>query len=196
MRRLLLSVAVAVLATLAVAGPAAVPAYAHGQLVDGSPGPGDDLAPGGALVRLDFRALDAEGPAHVALLDADDSPLRTGDAVVTGDTVCARSAPLSEGVHTLEYLVTAEDGHRLTGRYLFEVTADGGAPAVDACKAVDLPAAEEARTLSEMASSGPSPWLVYGGASAITLLLLAAILRTLRQRRDGAGRAGRAGHAH
>lgn len=179
MRRLLL-----ILTLLAALAAAASPASAHGDLVEGSPGPGDDVAAQTALLRLDVSALDPDAPVAVALSDEDGEPVAVGTAaVVDGNTLCARSSPLDPGVLTLEYAAVADDGHRVGGRYAFEVSTDGEPVAPGVCEGADLAEPGEARTLAELTGTdgGVPPWVVWG---LVALALLAAAAVAARVRRD------------
>ncbi len=166
MRRLLLSLAW--VATLLVVS--APPAAAHSSVVGGSPGPGAALAPGAALLRVDFGGLDEEAPGYLALYDDQGRPMRVGDASVAGDSVCARSEELGPGVHAIAYVVTDADGHRLEGRYEFEVAAGGEASDPAGCDVDALGAPEDARTIEEATTGGLPDWAPW----AIGLVALAA----------------------
>lgn len=183
MRRLLLtSLALALLGLTALLGPAAAPASAHGELVDGSPGPGDDVAVGTTSVRIDFTALDPDQVPLVAVLGTDDEPVAVGEAELADDrTICAVSAPLEAGVHTLEYSVLSDDGDRQRSRYTFEVSDAGDPAEPGACDTLALSEPGEAQTLDEMAS-GTVPTAVLFGLGA--LAVLAAGLLVLRIRSD------------
>ena len=186
MRRLLLSLALLVgllVPTALVAGPAA----AHGDLVDGSPGPGDTVAPRTSVLRLDLSDLDPDAPQALALTDEDGAPLAVGEPTVVGaGTLCARSEPLRPGVVTLEYAGMATDGHRVGGRYAFEVAAPGARPAPGACADVDLARPGEARTLAEMTGtdSGVPTWAIVGLGALAVLAAAGVVLRVRRDRRE------------
>lgn len=137
-------------AVLLVAGPAA----AHGDLVYGSPGPGDYVAPGVTVLRLEMSTVKKDAPVYIAILDAKDDPLWVGSAAVVwgGDdkVVCAQVEPMEPGVHAVEYTAIATDGHRLGGRYLFEVAKTATEPTdrvePGACAGADLGEPGEAQT--------------------------------------------------
>lgn len=162
------------------------PAGAHGDLEQASPGPGDSVAPGTAVLGLTFSQVNRRGGHYLALLDAEERPLPVGAAVaVSASTVCAASAPLREGVHTLEYSVSDDDGHPITGRYTFEVVAGGDATTPGACAEADLPEPGQAQTLEEMTADGVGGWLLAGVAAAVVLSGLLVLRRLLADSRHG-----------
>lgn len=166
----------------------AAPAAAHGDLAAGSPGPGDTVGPGGTVVQLEFEVLDLERQALVAVLGPDDEPIPVGQASIEqGVLVCARSAALEPGVHTIEYSVSATDGHLLTGRYSFEVSPSGDpAPSTD-CDESELAAPEEAQTVLEMTNEGLPGWLIPSLVGVTVLAVGGVILRIRRDRRASKG---------
>ena len=165
--------------TVVLAGPAA----AHGALVDGSPGPGDEVAPRTSVIRLDFASVGESGPAYVALRDAADRPVAVGAARVVGDrTVCARSSALVPGVHTLDYSVVSGDGHRLSGRYRFEVTSPARAADPGSCAGVDLARPGAAETLEEMTTPS-TPTSFYYGLGALVVVSGGLVLWRVRRDR-------------
>ncbi len=176
------------LAPLVLVLALAAPASAHGDLVDGSPGPGDDVGAGATTVRLEFTALDPDAVPLVAVLDEAGDPLAVGDATAADPrTVCAATAPLTAGVHTIEYSVVGEDGHRKTGRYQFQVSAEGAEVEPGSCAGLDLAPAEEARTIAELGGGGGLPgWLLWllGALVALSASLVVLRVRSDRRRLD------------
>ena len=67
MRRLLLGLIAAVVAALTIVVLGTAPVSAHGDLVSGSPGPGDDVAVGTTDLRLEFTALNTDATPLVAM---------------------------------------------------------------------------------------------------------------------------------
>lgn len=166
-------------------------ALAHGDLVDGSPGPGDALAPGSERVALAFDELAQDGRALVAVLDADGDPIAVGPAQTTADAraVCAATAPLETGVHTLEYSVTSNDGDLIRGKYTFEIAVDGDPQDtadnddLAACSDLTLAPPGEAQTLDEMGTGSFPTFLPY---VLVALLVIALGLVVRRVRADRA----------
>lgn len=159
-------------------------ALAHGDLVDGSPGPGDSLAPGGVVVALEFDELAEDGRALIAILDAGGDPIAVGPAQTTADAtaVCATTDPLEPGVHTLEYSATSDDGDLIRGKYSFEVVAEGDRPDNDltaACSDLSMDPPGEAQTLDEMGTGGFPVFLPYL-LGALLVIALALVVRRIR----------------
>lgn len=180
MRRLLLSL----LAACGILVAAAAAAAAHSDLVDGSPGPGDAVAPGSEVVRLDFDALRADGHALVAVLQDDGDPVPVGEATVVRDrVVCARTAPLSAGVHTVEYLVTLADGHTLTSSYQFEASSGAARAAPGVCTRAAMDDPGEAQTLEQMRAWQLPAWVLVAAGGMAVLSAVAAAVRIVRDRR-------------
>ncbi len=191
MRRLLLTLAplragaalVALALVLLVLVPA--PALAHGDLVEGFPGPGDDVAVGTDVLRLQFTDLDPEGRPMVAVTDAAGDPVAVGEASLGApDTICARSAPLPAGVTTIDYSVLSDDGDRQEGSYTFEVSAEGAATEPGVCHPADLAAPGEARTIDEMGSATVPVWVLYGLGVLAVLAMGLVVLRVRSDRRS------------
>ena len=180
MRRLLLRQLAAVTLAVGLVGLLAAPASAHGDLVDGSPGPGDVVATGTTLVRLEFTALDLDGAPLVAVRGPSGDPVAVGEAGF-GDstTICARSAPLEEGVNTVDYSVLSDDGDRQTGSYTFEVSASGEGVEPAACDAAALAEPGEAQTLEEM-GSGTVPTIVLYGLGVLAVLAMGLLVMRVR----------------
>ncbi len=172
--------AVAISATWLLAGQAS----AHGELVEGAPGPGSTVAPGSEAVQLRFADIDRDRAAQIAVLDADDAPLRVGQVrPASADTVCVRTEGLESGVHTVEYAVPSVDGHVFRGRYAFEVAAGGDPVATPACEGVTLGELGEARTLEQMSDDEIPAWVPYAAAPAVLVAVLGVIWRVRRDRR-------------
>lgn len=160
------------------------PALAHGDLLEGAPGPGGTVAPGLDVLALTFESVDPDGPHYLALMDQAGEPVAVGAAVgADGQTVCAASAPLQQGVHTLEYDVAGDDGHSVPGKYTFEVVAGGDPAGTGPCSRLDLAAPGEAQTLQEMRTGSVRPLLVYGLAALVAVTGGLAGWRLWRERR-------------
>lgn len=179
MRRLLAAL-LPMAALVLVSAPAA---SAHSGLRDGSPGPGDEVAPGARTVALVFEAVDPDGAHTIALLDADDEPLPIGAArVVGGSLVCASVEPMTAGVHAVEYSVTSEDGHLVRGRYLFEVAEGGAEPPELGCASAQLPAPEAGEALGYAPSDIPA-WVLWTLGGLVVVSGAGAGVAVARSRR-------------
>lgn len=176
-------------------------AHAHGNLVDGSPGPGDALGTGGEQIALRFDELAENGRALIAVVDAADEPVPVGAAQTTAnaEAVCASIAPLREGIYTLEYSVTSNDGDLIRGKYSFEITADGDPPDNDitaTCSDLTLDPPGEAQTIDEMGTGAFPSWLLYllGGLLVIALGLV--VRRVIADRSIGVDEDSAEGQSH
>ncbi len=190
MRRLLLSSLPRSASALASAGGLVIlsraSASAHGDLVDGSPGPGDDIAVGTTSVRLDVTALDPDTMPLVAILDPAGNPVAVGTASLSDEqTLRATSAPLSAGVHTLDYSVLSDDGDRQNGEFTVAVSSSGLAVEPQDCADPRLAEPGEARTLEEMAS-GTVPVAVPYGLGGLAMLTAGLVILRVRADRRGA----------
>ena len=196
MRRLLTAALVGV--ALVGAGVTALPppARAHSPLLSSSPGPGDRVAPGAAIVALTFTALRAGAPLTVTVVGPGEAPILAGPAVLVGiATVCATVRPLQPGIHAITYSATSDDGDPVEGKYFFEVTA-AGPPVVtpDSCLRAALPS--PGATLPPAARTTPA----RDGGSAVLPVIGVAVVAAgaggwwltgwLRRRRRATGRAG------
>lgn len=183
MRRLLLGLlTLGVVAWMLAAGVG--PASAHGDLVKGSPGPGDAVAPGGTIAALQLSSVSVDAPAYVAVLDADDNPIAVGEPTLLADgLVCVRTEALEVGIHTVEYAARSEDGHSAGGRYAFEVTENGDQAQPGLCAEAELAPADQAQTLAEMTAGGEFPGWVIPGLVVLAALSAAGVV--WRIRKDG-----------
>lgn len=123
--RAVVVVAGLLLGVLAAAGPAA----AHTGLETAEPAADATVSAPPARVRLDFTGPLQVGADHaLGLFGPDGARVDDGTAVPVGDrSIEVGVAPLAAtGVHTVRYLVIAEDGHPIEGEHAF--TYDGPLP--------------------------------------------------------------------
>lgn len=181
MRRLLILLA----GLVALAWPLTA-AHAHSSLLDGSPGPGDEIAAGTTTVALEFDDVDPGGEHQIAVLDAEDEPLSVGEPQAQqGRLVCVRTEELRPGVHAVEYSVTSADGHVIRSRYQFEVV-EGGAEADDlGCDADALAAPSGAESLGFGLDLPPAVLAIIAVAVVgSAALAVTAVLRSRRAEDD------------
>ena len=193
MRRLLLKRAARSAAGIALAcglmALSIAPASAHGDLVEGSPGPGDDVAIGTTSVRLAFTALDPDSVPLVAILDPAGDPVAVGSpSLADNQTICSISAPLAAGVHTLEYSVLSDDGDRQRATYTFSVSSAGAAAEPGACAGLTLGEPGKAMTLEETGSGTVPVAVLYGLGGLAVLTAGLVVLRIRADRRSSAER--------
>jgi methionine-rich copper-binding protein CopC len=187
MRRLLLASLAAVVAALTFVALATGPVSAHGELVSGSPGPGDDVVVGTTDLRLEFTALNTDTPPLVAMRGPAEELIAVGPATYADEqTICALAVPLEAGIHTIYYSVLSDDGDRQTGNYTFEVSEGGSATEPGACAGPELetPGPEDAQTIEEKGSGSVPVGVLYGLGALAVLVGGLVVLRVRSDRRN------------
>jgi|GEM_PF-2873281 len=166
--------AAAVLLLSGVGVLAAVPAWAHAQLVAMTPADGSTVAVAPAQVVLLFdENIQPIGDA-VVVTGPDGSRVDTGPVLVHDATATQRLRPLVDrGRYTVSYRVVSDDGHPVT-RTLTFVLSTGLAVA-------SSPAAAPA---AEAAGAGGGHWWVGAAALAAALLAAVGLLRARAVRRQ------------
>lgn len=142
------------------------PAYAHTALQDATPAPGAKIGSGTSVVELTFAGLQSGSTPEIGLTGSDGTEVPVGQPVVADDSVvCAAVTPLSAGVTTLTYTVTATDGDTQTNAFQFEVVdGSGTATTPSACRGLDL------------AAPGEEPRDTLLGLDRLTGLLVLAVM--------------------
>lgn len=174
-RRLLIGVG-AVLVALAVVLGGAGPAGAHATLQATSPAAEQllDAVPGAVELRFDEPISASTGAVQVLAPDGG----RVDRAVGTADGGRTVRVPLdggARGTYTVAYRVVSDDGHTITGSFVFHVGERTGAAEVDQ----DVP-------VLTSGAGGLGRWLGYAGA---VVAVGAALLLAVAQRGAGAGAA-------
>jgi methionine-rich copper-binding protein CopC len=102
----------------------ALPAAAHAELTSSRPGNGDRVTSPPSEVELTFSdPLEAQF-TRVAVVDDAGTPYQDGEPAVSGSTVTQRVSGLpAAGRFTISYRVVSADGHPVTGKVRFVVTA-------------------------------------------------------------------------
>ena len=167
-----------------------VPAYAHGDFVDGAPGPGDAVAPGSALLRLSFASIDPGSTAKVTLTrtGGDREPVGAARPIPVARVVCARTEPLTAGIYTVAYELSSPDGAVTDGGYVFEVVpeADAEDEALAGACAGQVLRDPVAPAVSTAESDSPAP--LIAAVSAVAVVVVGAVVVALRRRQaDPAG---------
>ena len=187
--------AVLLAAPLVLVGVAA-PASAHNSLISANPVDGStvEVAPG--TIDLVFSEPAIALGTQVLVLGPESTSLGTGEPVLLGSTV---SQPLAAerpaGAYTVEWRVTSQDGHPISGQLTFDATSAVGPPVLetpaptpsDGAASADptTPARIPATTTpAPEPSDGPAPtagsgtgaagggvvaWLIVAGAAAVAL---------------------------
>ena len=112
---------------VAAVGLSAAPATAHDELVGTTPADGStvDVAPDQVVLTFTEPAV-ALG-TQVVVTGPDGSNLATGDVQLVGSTVVQALADLRPaGAYRVDWRVTSDDGHPVTGTFAF--TATGSVP--------------------------------------------------------------------
>ncbi|MEV5767765.1 copper resistance CopC family protein, partial [Micromonospora sp. NPDC052213] len=150
----LVTAALAVAALLLV--PAA-PAAAHNTLQSASPAKESRLTTAPTQVKLTFMQKLDPAFTTIALTDAAQAKVATGEPVVTGTTgTVTIDRPLANGTYTVAYRVVSADGHPVQGSYRFTV-ADPSASASPQVTAASSAAGTNtaSATSSRMAVAAP-----------------------------------------
>lgn len=153
-----------VLAVLVGAGPAG----AHATLQDTSPADDAlvDAVPGAVVLRFDEPVSASTGAVQVIAPDGD----RVDGSV--DDTDGGRGLSIDvdggeRGTYTVAYRVVSDDGHTITGSFVFHVGQRTGAATID-----------QSIPVATSAVGGIGRWLGYAGAAvAVGAALLLALLR-------------------
>ncbi|MEU6710141.1 copper resistance CopC family protein [Nonomuraea sp. NPDC046802] len=125
MRRLL----TVLLLACAAAGIAPAPAQAHNVLVDSDPKDGATLGASPERVTLVFDQAVRQGYAQVGVTGADGSSWADGSAAVAAERVSVKVKPLRDsGTYTVGYRILSADGHPVTGKITFTLSADATSP--------------------------------------------------------------------
>ncbi|SDV03410.1 hypothetical protein SAMN04488544_3793 [Microlunatus sagamiharensis] len=106
------------------------PAYAHDELRSSNPADGATLAQPPAEVVLTFEEPPVDLGLQVVVTGPDGS-VSSGDARIQGDDVVQTVQPQAPaGRYSVEWRVTSDDGHPVSGRFAF--TAEGAATGASA----------------------------------------------------------------
>lgn len=171
-RTALAGLALALVAVLAVASPAA----AHDELVGSSPEAGADLGAAPEDVTLTYSAAIMTEGATVAVFDATGRDWADGDPVIDTNTLTMPLAgDLPSAGYVVEWRVVSSDGHPISGTIPFTV---GGAAPIDA---------DDVAGGSGGGTDGVTVPLVIGGVVAVCVVAGVAWL-VVSRRRKGAPR--------
>ncbi|MEV4994091.1 copper resistance CopC family protein [Streptomyces niveus] len=165
---------------------AAQPAFAHTDLVTGSPAEAASESRPPQTIKLTFSDEMTSRYAKVALTTPDGEQGAAGAPRVTGRTVTLPVNPgLPAGSYTVGYRVVSADGHPVTGSYRFTVEEAAPAPAPTP---TPTPTPTQTRTAdasrTDDASSTPDPPLpVVAIAGGLFLLAAAGVSVAVTRRR-------------
>ncbi|PRB08685.1 copper resistance CopC family protein [Microbacterium sp. MYb62] len=188
-RRIAAGLALATVATLAIATPAS----AHDQLISSTPAADERVAAAPESITMTFSGellvLDESLTGAVVLVvDASGKDWVSGDVTVDGRTV---TAPLAPGMPTAGYQVrwqvVSEDGHPIAGVVPFTVGDAEPMESPVSGGAVETPSAPAEQPDQNAADSGSAVrvLLIGAGGAAVAVLVL-VLLRFLRRPRTAA----------
>ncbi|MGI5288434.1 copper resistance CopC family protein [Nonomuraea polychroma] len=147
-------------------------AQAHNVLIGSDPKDGATLSASPARVTLLFDQAVRRGYAQVGVTGADGSAWADGDAVVAAERVSVKVKPLpAGGSYVVGYRILSADGHPVTGKIAFRLTADAsgvaaGQPAPSSAVTAPGTTAGEIAESSGADTSGAGTGEIAGDSSA------------------------------
>ena len=178
------------------AGLFAAPAVAHDELVSTSPADGTTVSSAPAEVLLVFGEPPVALGSEVQVLGPDGANVSAGALVLDGSTVRqALRAERPQGAYRVQWRVTSDDGHTVTGEFTFTAAAAAAAAAV-ATAAPGTAAPGGAAATQTLAPATPGSVADDAGESGVTVLLaggglvlalagVALVIGVIRRRRGG-----------
>jgi methionine-rich copper-binding protein CopC len=153
------------------------PAWAHSQLDASNPADGASVATSPPAVSLTFNEDVQPGFTVITLIGPDGKDYHSGDATETDQTVTVKALPLGPaGVYQIGYRVVSADGHPVSGKTSFTLTAAGpGSANAQVPAATAAPNAVPSAAPPEPEGAPVWPWIV--GA---VLLVGAGVVLALR----------------
>jgi len=100
------------------------PAYAHDQLVDSSPRPGESVEAAEISLNLTFAEdlLNIGSGAQIVVTGPTGELANNGCAQISGTQAITQLDLINSGTYTVGWRVVSGDGHPISGTYTFEVT--------------------------------------------------------------------------
>ncbi|MDF2507966.1 MAG: copper resistance protein CopC [Microbacterium sp.] len=187
-RRIAAGLALATIATLAIATPAS----AHDQLISSTPAADERLTTPPENITMTFSGellvLDESLTGAVVLVvDASGEDWVAGDVTVAGRTVTASLSPgLPTGSYQVRWQVVSEDGHPIAGVIPFTVGNADPMPPTPVDDATGTPVDTSEQTDQNADSGGPLRVLLIGAGGAATAVLILVLIRFLRRPRTAA----------
>ena len=188
-RRIAAGLALATVATLAIATPAS----AHDQLVSSTPAADERLASAPGSITMTFSGelliLDESLTGAVVLVvDASGKDWVAGDVTVAGRTVTAPLAPeMPVAGYQVRWQVVSEDGHPIAGVIPFTVGDAEPMRAPTAGGSTENPSASAGQSDQTAADSGGITRVLLIGAGGATIAVLVFVaIRFLRRPRTAA----------
>jgi methionine-rich copper-binding protein CopC len=170
-------VAVTVAAAALLLGPIAGAAQAHDSLASSSPADGATVGTAPAAVTLVFAEAPEALGTQVSVTGPDGTSATDGDPTLSDTTVTQPLADeLPAGAYAVEWQVTSDDGHPVSGSFGFTVTEGVG----DAATSAPADTAATGEGAAAQADSGSSP-LLWIGLGVIVAVAAALLFRQLRR---------------
>ncbi|RVX43245.1 hypothetical protein EDD27_5920 [Nonomuraea polychroma] len=143
-------------------------AHAHNVLIGSDPKDGATLTASPERVTLLFDQAVRQGYAQVGVTGADGSAWADGEAVVAAERVSVKVKPLpAGGSYVVGYRILSADGHPVTGKITFRLTADAsGQPSPSSAATAPGTTAGEIPQSSGADASGAGTGEVAGDSSA------------------------------
>ncbi|ALG07338.1 copper resistance CopC family protein [Kibdelosporangium phytohabitans] len=163
----------------------AAPASAHVRLLASDPEPGQALDEPPASIRLTFDEQLKAAPT-ITVTDPNGTQWSMGKPTMDGKAVTVPAdAPYGpKGKYTINYRVTGQDGHLVTGDLVFDITRSFGQP-VATQEEQPLVAAQQddGDNLSDVDAGFGVMWFFVIGGSIVLVLLAGAVVAGARRRR-------------
>ncbi|MER7334156.1 MULTISPECIES: copper resistance CopC family protein [unclassified Micromonospora] len=183
----------AALAAAALLLVPAAPAAAHNTLQSASPAKDARLTTAPTQVKLTFMQKLDPAFTTIALTDAAQTKVATGEPVVNGTTgTVTIDRPLANGTYTVAYRVVSADGHPVQGSYRFTVadpSASAGPQATapsSAPPAVDPSTASASPAAANGSDGGPGATALVVAAGVLAAVVGGGAAMVWRRRRAGA----------
>ena len=140
----------------------AAPAWAHSQLEGSNPANGTSVATPPSSVSLTFNEDVQPGFTVMTLIGPDGKDYHTGDVTETDQTVRVGALPLGPaGQYQIGYRVVSADGHPVSGKTTFTLTAAGpGSPEAKVPAATAAPNAVPSAAPADAGGAPVWPWIV------------------------------------
>src|SRR6185312_3186541 len=159
----------------------AAPAWAHSQLDASNPANGASVATPPSSVSLTFNEDVQPGFTVITLIGPDGKDYHRGDVTETDQTVKVDALPLGPaGQYQIGYRVVSADGHPVSGKTSFTLTAAGpGSANAQVPAATATPNAVPSAAPPEPAGAPVWPWIVGAvvlvGAGVVLALRLGRV---------------------
>ncbi|MGC5011946.1 copper resistance CopC family protein [Streptosporangium sp. DT93] len=170
MRRLLTVLLLVVTASLG----AVTPAQAHNVLIGSDPKDGAALADGPARITLVFDQPARQGYAQISVTGPDGTRWEDGRTVVDGARVSVGVRPLGPaGTYVVGYRILSSDGHPVSSKITFTLTAPGPGAAGPASAAPAASAAAAAPQAQELGLGAQAAEASQNGGAGMAVLWIA-----------------------